>query len=191
MEKINASIVLYHNKKEQSSKLIHNLLNTRHILKLYLIDNSSNNDLKELSGLDNRIEYTFNNGNLGFGKAHNIALRKSIGENDPYHLVLNPDTTHGNYSGNNQSNPDSIVNKRQLFHKPVRICRNVWIGESVSILPGVEIGENSIVGANSVVTKSFPCNVIIAGNPAKIIKRYNFKTNKWERTNDKGDFINE
>jgi len=101
------------------------------------------------------------------------------------------DTTHGNYSGNNQSNPDSIVNKRQLFHKPVKICRNVWIGESVSILPGVEIGENSIVGANSVVTKSFPCNVIIAGNPAKIIKRYNFKTNKWERTNDKGDFINE
>ena len=91
MEKINASIVLYHNKKEQSSKLIHNLLNTRHILKLYLIDNSSNNDLKELSGLDNRIEYTFNNANLGFGKAHNIALRKSIGENDPYHLVLNPD----------------------------------------------------------------------------------------------------
>jgi acetyltransferase-like isoleucine patch superfamily enzyme len=52
----------------------------------------------------------------------------------------------------------------------VRICKNVWIGDSVCILPGVSIGENTIVGANSVVTKSFPANVVIAGVPAKIIK---------------------
>lgn len=45
----------------------------------------------DLSKLDNKIIYIFNNANLGFGKGHNIALRKSIEENISYHLVLNPD----------------------------------------------------------------------------------------------------
>ena len=55
--------------------------------------------------------------------------------------------------------------------KKVVIGNNVWIGGGVTILPGVCIGNNVVVGAGSVVTKSFPDNVVIAGNPAKIIKR--------------------
>lgn len=55
--------------------------------------------------------------------------------------------------------------------KPVIIGRNVWIGNNVMILKGSCIGDNSIIGAGSVVTgKKFPSNVIIAGNPAKVIK---------------------
>lgn len=61
--------------------------------------------------------------------------------------------------------------QRALFSKgPVVIENNVWIGEGVSILPAVVIGENSIIGANSVVTKSIPPNSIVAGNPARVIK---------------------
>ena len=52
---------------------------------------------------------------------------------------------------------------------PVKICRNVFIGSNVKIFKGVTIGENSIVANSAVVTKSFPENVIIGGNPAKII----------------------
>lgn len=53
----------------------------------------------------------------------------------------------------------------------VTIGDNVWIGGNVTILPGVTIGDNVVIGAGAVVTKNFPSNVVIGGNPAKIIKR--------------------
>ena len=78
MPQINASIVHYHNKKEQLKKTIESFLNTVLDVKLYLVDNSSNDELKELKSIDSRIEYIFNNANLGYGTAHNIAIKKSI-----------------------------------------------------------------------------------------------------------------
>ena len=91
MTRINASIVLYHNKKEQLTKAINSFLNTDLKVKLYLVDNSSNDNLKELEQLDERVEYIFNNANLGYGAAHNIAMLKSIEDDVLYHVVLNPD----------------------------------------------------------------------------------------------------
>lgn len=52
---------------------------------------------------------------------------------------------------------------------PVNIGNNVYIGNNVLIMPGVTIEDNVIVGAGSVVTKSIPCNVVVAGNPARIV----------------------
>ncbi|MGG5337514.1 chorismate mutase [Enterococcus pernyi] len=57
------------------------------------------------------------------------------------------------------------------FAKPIEIGNNVWLGGGVIITPGVTLGDNVVVGAGAVVTKSFPDNVVIAGNPARIIKR--------------------
>ena len=91
MFNLNISIVLYHNKEEQIRKAIDSVLNTALNVKLYLVDNSSTDNLRVLEKKDNRIVYIFNNANLGFGKAHNIALKRTIEENIPYHLVLNPD----------------------------------------------------------------------------------------------------
>ncbi|QKE72898.1 sugar O-acetyltransferase [Arthrobacter citreus] len=53
---------------------------------------------------------------------------------------------------------------------PIRIGDDVWIGGSCTILPGITIGDNSIVAAGSVVTKDVPANTVVAGNPAKFIK---------------------
>lgn len=53
---------------------------------------------------------------------------------------------------------------------PITIGNDVWVGGSCVILPGITIGDNSIVAAGSVVTKDVPANTIVAGNPAKVIK---------------------
>ena len=88
---INISIVLYKNKIRQLTNTIQNILKSKFIKRLYLIDNSPTDKLKGFCRLSKQIEYKFNNTNLGFGKAHNIAMRKSIDEDVKYHLVLNPD----------------------------------------------------------------------------------------------------
>lgn len=58
-----------------------------------------------------------------------------------------------------------------LIPKPVRICRNVWVGANCTILPGVTVGEGSIVAAGAVVTKDVPPMSVVGGVPAKFIKR--------------------
>jgi lipopolysaccharide O-acetyltransferase len=95
--------------------------------------------------------------------------------------VFISDVSHGSYKGDSfDSDPMLDPQKRELISSPVFIAENVWIGESVSILPGVRIGESSIIGANSVVTKSIPGYSIAVGNPARVIKRYDFNTQHWE-----------
>jgi len=54
--------------------------------------------------------------------------------------------------------------------KPIRIGNNVWLGGGVIVCPGVTIGDNTVVGAGSVVTKDLPANVVAVGNPARVVK---------------------
>ncbi|MCI7290799.1 MAG: sugar O-acetyltransferase [Methanobrevibacter woesei] len=69
---------------------------------------------------------------------------------------------------NHDFNPE---NRSATQAKPIVLKKNVWVGIGATILPGVTVGENSIVGAGSVVTKDVPDNTIVAGNPARFIKR--------------------
>ena len=81
---------------------------------------------------------------------HNVILATLNHEMDPYH-------------------------RADLHPKPIHIGKRVWIGSGSILLPGITIGDNSVVGAGSVVTKDVPPNVIVAGNPAKFIKNIDKK----------------
>lgn len=67
----------------------------------------------------------------------------------------------------------NLRNKGTEYAKPITIGNNVWIGGSVTVLSGVSVGNNVVIGAGAVVTKDIPDNVVVVGNPAKIIKHLN------------------
>lgn len=82
-------------------------------------------------------------------------------------------TVTDNSHGDNQTKEDLLLHpaKRRLYSKGSVIIKDrVWIGDKATILPGITIGENAIIGANSVVTKDIAPNTIVAGNPAKTIR---------------------
>lgn len=69
-----------------------------------------------------------------------------------------------------EGHPTSIEDRHSLIPKPILIKKNAWIGANATILPGVTIGENSVVAAGAVVSKDVPDNTIVGGIPAKILK---------------------
>ena len=64
------------------------------------------------------------------------------------------------------------------YARPITIGNNVWIGGHVVLLPGVSIGDNTTIGAGSVVTKNIPANVLAVGNPCRVIRPVSPKENK-------------
>ena len=86
-------------------------------------------------------------------------------------------------SENHSMDPESELPymSQPLMTKPVNVGDGCWIGEKVCILPGVTIGKKCIIGAGSVVTKNIPDYAIAVGNPAEVVKKYNFETHNWER----------
>ena len=85
---LNASIVLYKHTPAEIKPLIETLQTAKNVSVVFLIDNSPVRDSEfEKMG----VQYIFNNKNLGYGTAHNIAMRKTLEQNTPYHLVVNPD----------------------------------------------------------------------------------------------------
>ncbi|MEG6134701.1 acyltransferase [Enterobacter kobei] len=79
---------------------------------------------------------------------------------------------------------EKIGNRISSKILPVSIGDNSFIGFGTHINPGVSIGRNCVVGARSVVTKNIPDNSVVAGNPARILKTFNVKSNKWEVFNN-------
>jgi len=81
-----------------------------------------------------------------------------------------------------------ILQQKIVQNGVVEIGDGCWIGENACIL-GVKIGRNSVVGANSVVTKDIPDYSVVVGAPAKIIKRYCSESGQWKKTKPNGDFV--
>lgn len=156
--------------------------------RVYLHQGSTKNDIV----MDSHSEmwgeiYSFNHGKVTIGSwsklgrnsiincVNNVSIGKECAIADHviitdhnYHPINPRDrqymahTPHGSY----ERSPACSINK------PVIIGDNVWIGNYARICKGVSIGNNSIIGANTVVTKDIPANCIAVGNPARIV-RYN------------------
>jgi acetyltransferase-like isoleucine patch superfamily enzyme len=106
-------------------------------------------------------------------------------------IMIGP-VTLGNYvtmaqhvvlSGLNHGFEDVTISTRlqKVVTKQITVCDDVWIGANSVITAGVTIGKHSVIGAGSVVTKNIPEYCVAVGNPAQVIKKYNFETGNWDR----------
>lgn len=80
--------------------------------------------------------------------------------------------------------------RQPLLVKKTKIGDNCFIGAGAKVQAGTILGKQCIIGTNAVVRGTFPDYCVIVGIPAKIVKRYNSITELWEKTNDKGEFLN-
>lgn len=87
---ITASLVLYHNSQKDVDTVLNSVLSSP-VERLFIVDNSSNDDFKVLEERSERIRYYHNEKNIGYGGAHNIAMREAIKVGAKYHVVVNPD----------------------------------------------------------------------------------------------------
>lgn len=136
-------------------------------------------------GDDTRIDF-YANGRLSIGEKCYLGNRNSF--------LVGADITIGNRvlmasdvmiaSENHIPKPEQDDIYGDLDMRPVVIGDGCWIAEKVCIMPGVQIGDYSVVGAASVVTKSIPSYSIAVGNPAKVIKKYNFNKHIWEKVTE-------
>lgn len=144
------------------------------------------------TGRNCRIEtYNFNKtkekliifgNNIQINDMVHIAARKKIIIEDNVLMasrIFITDHNHGNFDGFDDLNINYIDKK--VVCKDVIIKNNVWIGENCNILPGVTIGEFSVIGAGSTVTKSVPAYSIAVGSPAVVVKVYDLKEKKWKK----------
>ncbi len=106
-----------------------------------------------------------------------LAAMSEITIEDDVMFASNINITDGLHGYENANEPYKYQKMCRIA--PIRIKQGCWIGQNVVILPGVTIGGFTIIGANSVVTKSIPDRCIAFGAPAKIIKKWDEDTQKW------------
>lgn len=176
---------------------------------VYLIDDSTKDDivLEESVSMFGKLA-SQNHGKIHMGKYTRLGSGSKVQcvdkvTIDDYAIIsinvyicdnnnhpINPEFRH--YMSTAGEYDDSTM-WRHSAHAPIHIGKNCWIGQHVRIQKGVTIGDNSIIAANSVVTKSIPANCIAAGNPARVVKTDIDKIpapttcegfNEWKKTQD-------
>lgn len=124
------------------------------------------------------------NAKLSFGNNVSIGRYTSIGCAN--HIIIEDDVTLAPYVHLTDRNHCYADVKIPIWRQPVEcpgpivIGEQSWLGYGVQVMPGVTIGRHCVIAAGSIVTREIPEFCVAAGIPAKVIKQYNFKTQKWE-----------
>jgi len=102
----------------------------------------------------------------------NVLVMNGVRVNSATEIIVEDDCMLANFCYLTDADWHDIYDRTQIVGRtrPVHLKRGAWIGDSAIILKGVTVGENSIVGAGAVVSRDVPPNVVVAGNPAKIVK---------------------
>jgi acetyltransferase-like isoleucine patch superfamily enzyme len=95
--------------------------------------------------------------------------------------VIITDHGHGQYANGHSSPLEPPAKRRLDSNRKVIIGRNVWLGESVVVMPDVTIGEGAVIGANSIVSRDIPPFTVAVGAPARPIKQYDFQEGVWKK----------
>lgn len=114
--------------------------------------------------------YTNYGKNISLGK--NVFINHACSFLDLGGITIDDDVMIGpRVSITSENHPTDIETRKTMVPSAVLIKKNVWIGASATILPGVTVGENSVVAAGALVNKDVPPNTVVAGVPAKVIKQ--------------------
>lgn len=140
----------------------------------FVIDHHS--VVESYSVLNNAVGDIFIGSNSRIGMSNTIIGPVSIGNN--VNLAQNVVLSGLNH---NYEDIEKNIDVQGVSKNLIKIENNVWIGANVVILAGITIGTHSCVGAGSVVTKNIPPYTVVAGNPARIIKKFDFQKKEWVR----------
>lgn len=133
----------------------------------------------------NKVELIIGNG-CSIGHFNEIFATKSIVIED---YVLTADRVYISDNLHGYVDPEiPIINQPIKQNDTVRIGEGSWLGVGVCVI-GANIGKHCVIGANAVITHDLPDYSVAVGIPAKVIKRYNQDSGKWEKTNPDGSFI--
>ena len=135
-----------------------------------------NSIIESFSTINNGVGPVIIGNNCLIGMGNVIIGPVTIGNNIIFaqHVVL---------SGLNHkyTNIEIPISQQNITTAPIVIEDDCWIGANSVITAGIIIGKHSVVAGGSVVTKNVPAYCVVAGNPARIIKQYNFETRAWEK----------
>lgn len=124
------------------------------------------------------VSTTFDNIGKGIKIHDNVAIGEFAYIGGAGGVIIGSDTIVGQYLSIHPENhifknPKKLIRNQGVSRKGVIVGNNCWIGSKVTILDGITIGNNCVLAAGSVITKSFPDNSLIAGVPAKLIRKIN------------------
>lgn len=138
----------------------------------------SNSTIEDFSTINNGVGDVHIGNNTLIGMGNVLIGPIHIGDNVIFAQNIVASALNHEYR-----NPYIPIHAQKILTSPIHIEDDCWIAANAVITAGVTIGKHSVIAAGAVVTKNIPTYSVAVGNPARVIKQYNFETKEWEKVN--------